>query len=327
MLSNKHILVTGGTGSFGQAFCRHVLKNFAPKRLIVYSRDEYKQAEMMSKAEFQVPSMRFFLGDVRDRNRLIKAMKEVDYVVHAAALKQVPAAEYNPHEFIQTNITGSINVIDAAIECNVSRVIALSTDKAVGPINLYGATKLCAEKVFVASNSYSGKNRTRFSVVRYGNVLGSRGSVIPLFLQQKSSGVITVTDSRMTRFFITLEQGVNFVLQSLEKMEGGEIFIPKLHSCRLTDIAKAVAPECTHKNIGIRPGEKLHETLIPSEESHSVYDCGNFYILAPLLAYWTSKKSFQGAQCPDSFSYSSDNNSQWLSVEEIRTWVKGFVAK
>lgn len=325
MLNDKHILITGGTGSFGKAFCRHILKNFSPKRLIVYSRDEYKQAEMMSKPEFQGPNMRFFLGDVRDRHRLIKAMKEVDYVIHAAALKQVPAAEYNPHEFIQTNISGSINVVDAAIECNVSRVIALSTDKAVGPINLYGATKLCAEKVFVASNSYSGKNRTRFSVVRYGNVLGSRGSVIPLFLKQKSSGTITITDARMTRFFITLEQGVAFVLQSLEKMEGGEIFIPKLKSCRLTDIAEAVAPDCTKKNIGIRPGEKLHEALIPAEESNSVYDCGSFYILAPLLAYWTDKHFSKGTKCPDYFSYNSESNDQWLSAEEIRAWVKGFV--
>lgn len=327
MLNGKHILITGGTGSFGQAFCRYALKYFRPKRLIIYSRDEYKQACMHEDPVFQTSCMRFFLGDVRDQQRLVKAMSGVDYVIHAAALKQVPAAEYNPNEFIQTNILGTTNVAEAALVNNVEKAITLSTDKAVAPINLYGATKLCAEKSFVASNSYVGKQRTRFSVVRYGNVLGSRGSVIPVFLRQKDSGKISITDVRMTRFFITLEQGVKVVLQALGNMKGGEIFVPKLPSCRLTDIAEAIAPNCSQEIIGIRPGEKLHEALIPLEESRSVYDCGRYFVIAPLLPYW--KEDFvwpaDGKLCSDDFSYASNVNDHWLSHAEIKGWLSSYL--
>ena len=327
MLNGKSILVTGGTGSFGQAFCRYVLTHFKPARLIVYSRDEFKQSVMQEEPIFQHPSMRYFLGDIRDLQRLTKAMVGVDYVVHAAALKQVPAAEYNPNEFIHTNILGSVNVCEAALANHVECAIALSTDKAVTPINLYGATKLCAEKSFIANNSYAGKNRTRFSVVRYGNVLGSRGSVIPLFLRQQEQGVVTITDPRMTRFFITLEQGVKFVLQSLLSTQGGEIFIPKLASCTITDLAKIIVPHCSQKIIGLRPGEKLHETLIPLEESRSVYDCGKYYIITPQMPYWSREMdwSAHGKLCEESFSYTSENNTQWLTKASVLRWLKGYL--
>ena len=326
MLNGKNILVTGGTGSFGQAFCRYVLTHFKPNRLIVYSRDEFKQSLMQEEEIFQSPCMRYFLGDIRDLQRLTKAMAGVDYVIHAAALKQVPAAEYNPNEFIQTNILGSVNVCEAALANNVECAVALSTDKAVTPVNLYGATKLCAEKSFIANNSYSGKNRTRFSVVRYGNVLGSRGSVIPLFLKQQLSGEVTITDHRMTRFFITLEQGVKFVLQSLFSTQGGEIFVPKLPSCTITNLAKIIVPHCSQKIIGLRPGEKLHETLIPIEESRSVYDCGKYYVIAPLMPYWATSEEWaiNGKLCENAFSYTSDNNTQWLSKAAILRWLKNF---
>ena len=327
MLNGKNILITGGTGSFGQAFCRYVLKNFRPQRLIVYSRDEFKQSLMQEDPIFRDSCMRYFLGDIRDLQRLTKAMSGVDYVIHAAALKQVPAAEYNPNEFIHTNIQGAVNVCEAALANQVECAVALSTDKAVTPINLYGATKLCAEKAFIASNSYSGKNKTRFSVVRYGNVLGSRGSVVPLFLKQREAGEITITDARMTRFFITLEQGVKFVLQSLLATQGGEIFIPKLPSCTITDLAKAVAPDCSHRFVGLRPGEKLHETLIPIEESRSVYDCGKYYIIAPLMPYWQCDMDWasNGRLCKDSFAYTSENNTQWLTKTTILRWLKGYL--
>lgn len=327
MLNGKNILITGGTGSFGQAFCKFVLQNFRPKRLIVYSRDEYKQSLMFEENElFRNPCMRYFLGDIRDLQRLTKAMIGVDYVIHAAALKQVPAAEYNPNEFIQTNIMGTINVCEAALACRVEKAIALSTDKAVSPINLYGATKLCAEKSFIANNSYAGLNRTRFSVVRYGNVLGSRGSVIPLFLKQRRQGFVTITDQRMTRFFISLDQGVRFVYNSLKNMNGGEIFVPKMPSCKVVDLARAIVPECEQKIIGIRPGEKLHEILIPLEESRSVYDCGNFYVIAPLMPSWDLEmhKFNLGQKCDHAFSYESNNNTQQLSLEEIQTWLRSF---
>lgn len=329
MLNGKNILITGGTGSFGQAFCRYVLKHFRPQRLIVYSRDEFKQSVMQENPVFKHACMRYFLGDIRDLQRLTKAMSGVDYVVHAAALKQVPAAEYNPNEFIQTNIQGSVNVCEAALANQIECAVALSTDKAVTPINLYGATKLCAEKAFVANNSYSGKTKTRFAVVRYGNVLGSRGSVVPLFLKQREMGEITITDVRMTRFFITLEQGVKFVLQSLLSTQGGEIFIPKLPSCSITDLAKAIAPNCSQKIIGLRPGEKLHETLIPIEESRSVYDCGKYYIIAPLMPYWScdTNWSSSGHLCKNEFSYTSENNTQWLPKANIVRWLKGYLSE
>lgn len=328
MLTGKNILITGGTGSFGQAFCRYVLTHFTPKRLIVYSRDEFKQSLMQENPLFRHPSMRYFLGDIRDLSRLTKAMAGVDYVIHAAALKQVPAAEYNPNEFIQTNILGSVNVCEAALTNGVACAIALSTDKAVSPINLYGATKLCAEKSFIANNSYCGGSQTRFSVVRYGNVLGSRGSVVPLFLKQQAAGEdITITDPRMTRFFITLEQGVKFVLQSLFSSQGGEVFVPKMASCTITDLAKAVAPQSKQRVIGLRPGEKLHETLIPLEESRSVYDCGNYYVIAPLIPYWSDKISWSsnGKLCTEAFAYTSGNNSQWLKPLAIKRWLKTYV--
>ena len=327
MLNGKNILITGGTGSFGQAFCRYVLKNFRPQRLIVYSRDEFKQSLMQEEPIFRDRCMRYFLGDIRDLQRLTKAMSGVDYVVHAAALKQVPAAEYNPNEFIHTNIQGTVNVCEAALANQVECAVALSTDKAVTPINLYGATKLCAEKAFIASNSYSGKNKTRFSVVRYGNVLGSRGSVVPLFLKQREAGEVTITDARMTRFFITLEQGVKFVLQSLLATQGGEIFIPKLPSCTITDLAKAIAPNCSQRIIGLRPGEKLHETLIPIEESRSVYDCGKYYIIAPLMPYWQYDMDWSstGRLCKDGFAYTSENNTQWLTKTAILRWLNSYL--
>ena len=327
MLNDKHILITGGTGSFGKAFARYVLRNFKPKRLIIYSRDEYKQAKMMEEPIFKTPCMRFFLGDVRDYNRLTRAMIGVDYAIHAAALKQVPAAEYNPNEFIQTNIIGTTNVCEAALTCNVSKVLALSTDKAVTPINLYGATKLCAEKSCVASNSYAGSTKTSFSVVRYGNVFGSRGSVIPVFLKQREEGVVSITDVRMTRFLITLEDGVKFVLKSLGLMQGGEIFVPKLPSCRILDIARAIAPNCTIDVVGIRPGEKLHETLIPVEESRSVYDCGEHFVIAPMINYWRKglEHNINGSICSNEFSYVSNENTTWLTHENIMYWLNNYL--
>ena len=329
MLNGKNILVTGGTGSFGQAFCRYVLTHFKPNRLIVFSRDEFKQSLMQEEPVFRNPCMRYFLGDIRDVQRLTKAMAGVDYVVHAAALKQVPAAEYNPNEFIKTNIQGSVNVCEAALVNNVECVVALSTDKAVTPVNLYGATKLCAEKTFIASNSYSGNGRTRFSVVRYGNVLGSRGSVIPLFLKQRALGEVTITDPKMTRFFLSLEQGVKFVLQSLFSTQGGEIFIPKLGSCSIVELASIIAPRCKQKIIGLRPGEKLHETLIPVEESRSVYDCGKYYVIAPTMPYWSSEKDWEinGTLCEQGFSYTSENNTQWISKTALLQWLKTFLSE
>src|SRR6266496_4006300 len=264
MLNGKSVLVTGGTGSFGRRFTEIVLDRYKVKKLIVFSRDELKQYEMHAHlGEDRYPNIRYFIGDVRDRDRLYRAFDGVDYLVHAAALKQVPAAEYNPLEAVKTNVLGAANIIDAAIDKNVKKVIALSTDKAANPINLYGATKLCSDKLFVAANSYSGYHKTSFSVVRYGNVVGSRGSVIPFFLQKRSTGVLPITDSRMTRFWITLDQGVEFVIESLERMHGGEIFVPKIPSMNVVDLARALAPECRHEMIGIRSGEKLNETMVP----------------------------------------------------------------
>lgn len=321
-LNGKVVLVTGGTGSFGKKFTEIVTKEYSPKKLIIFSRDELKQSEMqMVFNAHNYPGLRYFIGDVRDRDRLYRALDGVDVVVHAAALKQVVAAEYNPFEVIKTNILGAQNVIDAAIDQRVERVIALSTDKAASPVNLYGATKLCSDKLFVAANSYVGSQNTRFCVVRYGNVVGSRGSVIPLFLKQRDTGKITITDKLMTRFWITLEQGVRFVIQSLEGMIGGEIFIPKLPSVSIMDLIKAIAPNCECETIGIRPGEKLHEVMIPRDEARNAIDYGDFFVIEPPHAWWYDKALVDqncGIPCSKNFEYSSDTNDVWLSIEEIK---------
>ena len=328
MYDGKSIMVTGGTGSFGKMFCETILRNYNPDRVIVYSRDEFKQAEMMREERFQHPAMRFFLGDVRDKERLMRAMDSVDIVVHAAALKQVPAAEYNPHEFIKTNIQGAMNLVEATLNANVEHVIALSTDKAANPVNLYGATKLCSDKIIIAANSYRGKKPTRFSVVRYGNVIGSRGSVIPRFLEERHTGSLTVTDPEMTRFYITLEKGVEFVLDSLERMSGGELFIPKLPSCRLGDLADAIAPGATHNIVGIRPGEKMHEMLIPQDEAHLAVEYDDYFVLEPVLEFWKREgKKTNGKRCPREFSYASNNNGWYLGIEELKAMCENFENK
>lgn len=326
MLNGKVILITGGTGSFGQSFVRHVLAHYRPKKLIVFSRDELKQYEMAAGfPESRYRAMRYFLGDVRDKDRLHRAFDGVDIVIHAAALKQVPACEYNPLEAIKTNILGASNVIDAAIDCGVQKVIAISTDKAVNPVNLYGATKLCSDKLFVAANRYSGGNDTRFSVVRYGNVVGSRGSVVPLFLQKRKNGVLPVTDSRMTRFWITIEQGVNFVIESLGCMEGGEIFIPKLPSMNIADLARAVEPDCQIEIVGARPGEKLHEVLIPEDDArYAVEEEKRFVVYANEQRRLSSngKATPDCRVCQDGFRYSSDQNDWQLGVEALQEMLK-----
>lgn len=315
------ILITGGTGSFGKKFTQVMLRDHQPKKIIIFSRDELKQHEMRL-AGYNHESLRYFIGDVRDLDRLRRAMNGVTLVVHAAALKQVPACEYNPFEAILTNIMGAKNVIDAAIDRGVRKVIALGTDKAVNPINLYGATKLAAEKLFVQSNAYSGGVGTRFSCVRYGNVVGSRGSVIPLFLQQRQNGCLTITDSRMTRFWITLEQGVKFVIRCLELMHGGEVFIPKNPSMRIMDLARAMAPGCDTKTIGIRPGEKLNEVLISEDESRHTVEMDDFYVVLPTHPWWQSDNWQTGRRLPEGFRYSSDTNAQWLTEDELINLVK-----
>jgi UDP-N-acetylglucosamine 4,6-dehydratase len=318
-------LVTGGTGSFGQKFTETVLSRFKPRKLIIFSRDELKQFEMRQRFGVdRYPCIRYFIGDVRDRERLYRAFDGVDAVIHAAALKQVPAAEYNPREAVKTNIMGAMNVADAAIDCGVKRVIALSTDKAANPVNLYGATKLCSDKLFVAANSYSGVHNARFSVVRYGNIANSRGSVLPYFLSLRASGVLPITDVRMTRFWITLEQGVEFVLKSLERMRGGEVFVPKIPSVRITDLARAIAPECKTKIVGIRPGEKLHEVMIPEDDARHTVEHGDYYTILPAFHAWDVRSYVAengGKPCADGFCYRSDTNTQWLSTEELRTMV------
>jgi len=318
--SQESILVTGGTGSFGKKFVEIMLRDYQPQRLKVFSRDELKQHEMRTSG-FDHPSLRYFIGDVRDVERLKRALDGVTVVVHAAALKQVPACEYNPFEAIQTNIMGGRNVIDAALDQGVRRIVALSTDKAVNPINLYGATKLCAEKVFVQANAYAGARNTRFSCVRYGNVVGSRGSVIPIFLEQRRRGKITITDPRMTRFWLTLEQGVKFVIRCLEQMHGGEIFVPKIPSMRLLDLAETVAPGCQVEYIGIRPGEKLHEVLVSEDESRQTVEAEDMYVIQPSHPWWKSENWVNVKPLPEGFRYSSDTNDRWLARRELEELV------
>lgn len=325
MLNKKSILVTGGTGSFGKCFIRTVLELYEPKRLIVYSRDELKQYEMQE--EFPVVEggpLRYFIGDIRDFPRLKSAMVDVDYVIHAAALKQVPAAEYNPFEVVKTNVIGSQNVIDASIGAGVKKVIALSTDKASAPINIYGATKLTSDKLFISANNYRGWNNIKFAVVRYGNVMGSRGSVIPLFQTKKEGGVLPITDKNMTRFNITLQQGVDFVLQCLDKMWGGELFVPKLPSYRILDLANAIAPNAEHEIIGLRPGEKMHEEMITVNDSLNSIEFEEYYVILPSTKLWDieifrkESDSIVGKKCKKGFSYNSGTNKDFLSIHEIQ---------
>lgn len=324
MLNDKVILITGGTGSFGKKCTEIILKKYKPKKLIIFSRDELKQFEMAQQfPDSKYDCMRYFIGDVRDKERLYRAFCGVDYVIHAAALKQIPSAEYNPFEAVKTNIIGAENIINVAIDQGVRSVIALSTDKAANPINLYGATKLCSDKLFIAGNSYVGRDDTIFSVVRYGNVVGSRGSVIPLFLKQKETGVLTITDLQMTRFWITLEQGVNFVLRCLEQMVGGELFVPKLPSMKIMDIAKAMAPECKIKFIGIRPGEKLHEVMVPRDDARRTLEFDDYYIIQPDFRFFARRfKNDIGKPVLENFEYNSETNTWWLTIEELREMIK-----
>jgi UDP-N-acetylglucosamine 4,6-dehydratase len=315
--TDKTILITGGTGSFGRKFTEIMLQEYRPKKLIIFSRDELKQHEMMSSG-FDHDSLRYFIGDVRDVERLRRAMQGVDIVVHAAALKQVPACEYNPIEALLTNVIGARNVIEASLDMMIKRVIAISTDKAVSPVSLYGATKLVAEKLFVQANAYSGTGPTRFSCVRYGNVVGSRGSVIPLFMQQSQNGKLTVTDPRMTRFWITLDQGVRFVIRSIEEMHGGEVFVPKLPSMNIMDLAEAVAPDCEVEYVGIRPGERLHEVLISEDEARHTVELEKMYIIQPVHPWWHVENWSDAKPLPLEFRYASDINAQWLSVDELK---------
>jgi len=323
MFNGKNILITGGTGSFGKKYTKILLKNYSPNKIIIYSRDELKQYEMAQ--EYNNPCMRYFIGDVRDAGRLKKAMRGVDYVIHAAALKHVPIAEYNPMECIKTNINGAQNVIDAALENRVSKVIALSTDKAANPVNLYGATKLASDKLFVAANNLAGDRDIQFSVVRYGNVVGSRGSVVPFFRKLINEGAteLPITDDKMTRFFITLEDGVNFVLKNFSRMKGGEIFIPKIPSMKITDMAKALAPNFPHKIIGIRPGEKLHEIMCPADDSHLTLEFDDHYVIQPTIQFSgardfsINKIDEKGKIVQQGFEYNSGNNTEWLSSEEL----------
>ena len=316
--TDKVVLVTGGTGSFGKKFIRMMLDEVHPAKIIVFSRDELKQHEMRV-AGFEDPSLRYFIGDIRDKDRLKRAFHGVDIVVHAAALKQVPACEYNPMEAIKTNILGSSNVIDAALDEGVKKVIALSTDKAVNPVNLYGATKLAAEKLLVQSNAYAGGSSSRFSCVRYGNVVGSRGSVVPVFIKQRQTGKVTITDDRMTRFWISLEQGVRFVIRCAEQMRGGEVFVPKIPSMKVVDLAKAVAPEAEINIIGIRPGEKLHEVLISDDESRTTVELEDMFVVQPPEALWFGRDwEKMGRSLPDGFRYASNTNTQWLDIPQIQ---------
>lgn len=323
MLTNKTILITGGTGSFGNTFVPLTLAKYDPKKVIIFSRDEMKQWDMAKK--FQGDSrVRFFIGDVRDRERLYRALDGVDYVVHAAATKIVPTAEYNPFECVKTNINGAMNLIDACIDKGVKRVVALSTDKASSPVNLYGATKLASDKLFVAGNSYSGSKTTRFAVVRYGNVMGSRGSVIPFFLSIKDKGVLPITDERMTRFMISLEQGVELVWHAFEDMEGGEIYVKKIPSMKVTDLALTVVPNAKLEFVGIRPGEKLHEQMIGEDDSYYTYEYPEYFKILPAINDWAncSKRIKDGKKVPEGFSYTSNNNSEWMMPYELNAWIE-----
>ena len=335
MLNNKSILVTGGTGSFGKKFIETILVNHNPKKVIIFSRDELKQFEMQQLNKFKKSGvgMRYFIGDVRDLGRLKMAMADVDIVIHAAALKQVPACEYNPFEAVKTNIIGGQNVIDAAISCGVKKVIALSTDKAAAPINLYGATKLTSDKLFVAANNYSGNHDIKFSVVRYGNVMGSRGSVIPFFLKQKEKGILPITDDRMTRFNITLQEGVDFVLQCLDQMWGGELFVPKIPSYRIVDVAKAIAPECKYKMVGIRPGEKIHEEMITETDALNTVEYEKYFVILPVSSKlgWSKDKFINksnseiGKLCDFGFSYNSGTNKDFLAVNDLKELIQDHI--
>ena len=322
LFTNKTILLTGGTGSFGQKFVEIMLKDYSPRAVRVFSRDELKQYEMMQAFNHH-PKLRFLIGDIRDSKRLSRAMDGADIVMHAAALKQVPLCEYNPFEAVQTNIMGAENVINAAINHDVSHVMAISTDKAVNPVNLYGATKMCMEKLVVAGNSYVGRLRqTRLSCTRYGNVIGSRGSVIPVFKKQKLAGKITITDARMTRFWITLDQGVRFVIECTEKMQGGEVFIPKIPSMKIADLAKVIAPECQITYSGIRPGEKIHECLLTEDEARHALEFKDFFIVAPEFHWWTEKGWKAGKKLPENFRYTSDRNDRWLTNKDLMKILK-----
>ncbi len=324
MFDGKRILITGGTGSFGKKCTEILLSRYTPRKLIIFSRDEFKQYLMAQQfPETTYPCMRYFLGDVRDKERLQRAFHQVDYVIHAAALKHVPAAEYNPTECIKTNVAGAQNVINVAADRGVKRVVALSTDKACNPVNLYGATKLCSDKLFVAANAFVAQDETRFSVVRYGNVVGSRGSVIPLFMKQRLNGALTITDPRMTRFWITLEQGVEFVLRCFKEMEGGEIFVPKLPSVGIMDLARAVAPDCEHTVIGIRPGEKIHEMMISKDDARLTREYDDHYVIRPDNRYLACRFGDDcGAPVAEDFEYDSGNNTWWLKGKELEDLLK-----
>lgn len=325
MLNGKAVLITGGTGSFGNHFIQYVLQHYRPRKIVVYSRDEYKQFLMKSKFPTADVPIQYFIGDVRDGSRLRRAFYGVDYVIHAAAMKQVPTCEYNPNEAIKTNIMGAMNVIEAALDTDVKRVVALSTDKAVNPVNLYGGTKLVSDKLFIAANNYTGHSSTRFSIVRYGNVAGSRGSVIPFFrgLVQEGKTELPITDFEMTRFWISLEQGVQLVIKALTESKGGETFIAKIPSFKITDLARAILPDCTMKEVGIREGEKLHEIMITKEDSPYTYEYDQHYVIYPHMAWWRDEEiMLSGKMVPQGFEYSSGTNKQWLSVKDLQLLLK-----
>lgn len=322
MFDKKVILVTGGTGSFGNAFIPMLLRRCDPSKVIIYSRDEMKQWEMAKQFEGE-KRVRFFIGDVRDKERLYRALDGVHYVVHAAAAKIVPTAEYNPFECVKTNVHGAMNLIDACIDKGVRKVVSLSTDKASSPVNLYGATKLVSDKLFVAGNAYAGEHGTRFSVVRYGNVMGSRGSVIPYFMSLSESGVLPITDERMTRFMITLEQGAELVLHAFEDMEGGEVYVRKIPSMKVTDLARVIAPEARHEIVGVRPGEKLHEQMVSAEDAHFTYEYADYYKILPAINQWgeSAARIKDGTKVPDGFVYSSETNDEWMDDADLRRWI------
>jgi UDP-N-acetylglucosamine 4,6-dehydratase/5-epimerase len=323
LLNGKNILITGGTGSFGRKCTEVIFRDYTPNKVVIFSRDELKQYEMGLIFPYEkYPCMRYFVGDVRDKERLYRAFHGIDYIIHAAALKQVPTLEYNPFEAVKTNVLGAQNVINVAIDQQVKRVIALSTDKAANPINLYGATKLCSDKLFIAGNAYVGRDQTTFSVVRYGNVVGSRGSVIPFFLERKKTGVLPITDPRMTRFWITLEQGAQFVLRCLARMVGGELFVPKIPSMNIMDLAKAVCPECRTETVGIRPGEKLHEIMVSQDDARNTLEFDDFYVIKPMFRFFERRFNENGSRpVPENFEYNSGTNPWWLTVAELRAMI------